>query len=83
MIEMVSEPLLEDARLWETDKLHVLCAGHAVHLLPDRNIEVNLKSSGRGGSQASQPHPILVGKPPLGVWPSRAGYHYFPMLSSL
>ena len=36
MIEMVSEPLLEDARFWETYKLHVLFAGHAVHLLRDR-----------------------------------------------
>ena len=82
MIEVVSEPLLEDARLWETYKLHVLCAGHAVHLLPDR-IEKQSQVLWSGGSQASQPHPILVGKPPLGVWPSRAGYHCFPMLSSL
>ena len=50
---------------------------------PDRIIESTSSPLVAEDHRHFSTHPILVGKPPLGVWPSRAGYHCFPMSSSL
>ena len=82
MVIEVAEPFFLNARTRKASQLLLLSAGYTKHLLP-KLVNKQPQVLWSRGSRAFQPHPILVGSPPLGVWPSRAGYHCFPMLSSL